>query len=194
MLFRSRSVLLTGAALALMLTSAARAEIPNNTLKLGVLTDLSGFAADSTGPGSVVAAKLAVEDFKAEKPDLKVEVIQADHQNKADIGGALAEFLRGSKGPTPSVEEAARHLGLSKRTLNRRLAEQNLNFSLILDQSRRQRAEKLLLMHEGMSIEAIGELLGYAETASFTRAFKRWNGTAPLRFRRQRLADFDAAH
>ncbi len=73
-----------------MLTSAARAEIPNNTLKLGVLTDLSGFAADSTGPGSVVAAKLAVEDFKAEKPDLKVEVIQADHQNKADIGGALA--------------------------------------------------------------------------------------------------------
>jgi len=90
MLFRSRSVLLTGAALALMLTSAARAEIPNNTLKLGVLTDLSGFAADSTGPGSVVAAKLAVEDFKAEKPDLKVEVIQADHQNKADIGGALA--------------------------------------------------------------------------------------------------------
>ena len=111
-----------------------------------------------------------------------------------DIGGALAEFLRGSKGPTPSVEEAARHLGLSKRTLNRRLAEQNLNFSLILDQSRRQRAEKLLLMHEGMSIEAIGEMLGYAETASFTRAFKRWNGTAPLRFRRQRLADFDAAH
>ncbi len=47
---------------------------------------------------------------------------------------------------------------------------------------------------KGMSIEAIGEMLGYAETASFMRAFKRWNGTAPLRFRRQRLADFDAAH
>jgi branched-chain amino acid transport system substrate-binding protein len=69
----------------------AQAEIANKTLKLGVLTDLSGFAADSTGPGSVVAAKLAIEDFKAEKPDLKIELMQADHQNKADIGAALAK-------------------------------------------------------------------------------------------------------
>ncbi|MEW6640302.1 MAG: ABC transporter substrate-binding protein [Pseudomonadota bacterium] len=81
---------LAGAAIMLLATAAARAEIANNTLKLGVLTDLSGFAADSTGPGSVVAAKLAVEDFKAEKPGLTVEVIQADHQNKPDIGAALA--------------------------------------------------------------------------------------------------------
>ncbi len=74
----------------LMATSAAHAEISNNTVKLGVLTDLSGFASDSTGVGSVAAAKLAIEDFKKEKPDLKVELIQGDHQNKADIGGALA--------------------------------------------------------------------------------------------------------
>ncbi|MFG3756510.1 ABC transporter substrate-binding protein, partial [Klebsiella pneumoniae] len=81
---------LAGAAVMLLAASAAHAEIANNTIKLGVLTDLSGFAADSTGPGSVVAAKLAVEDFKAEKPGLSVEVIQADHQNKPDIGAALA--------------------------------------------------------------------------------------------------------
>jgi len=82
---------MAAAALAvLMAASAAHAEIPNNTVKLGVLTDLSGFASDSTGVGSVAAAKLAIEDFKKEKFDLKVELIQGDHQNKADIGGALA--------------------------------------------------------------------------------------------------------
>ena len=89
-MFKSSTVLFAGAAILALLSGAARAEIANNTLKLGVLTDLSGFAADSTGPGSVVAAKLAIEDFKAEKPDLKVELIQADHQNKADIGASLA--------------------------------------------------------------------------------------------------------
>lgn len=80
----------TAAALLVAALAPARAEIPNKTVKIGVLTDLSGFAADSTGPGSVVAARLAIEDFKSEKPDLKVELIQADHQNKADIGSSLA--------------------------------------------------------------------------------------------------------
>jgi branched-chain amino acid transport system substrate-binding protein len=74
----------------LVLAAPAGAEIPNNTLKLGVLTDLSGFASDSTGAGSVAAARLAVEDFAKENPNIKVEIIQGDHQNKADIGAALA--------------------------------------------------------------------------------------------------------
>ena len=74
----------------LALMSPASAQIANNTIKLGVLTDLTGIATDSTGAGSVAAARLAIEDFKAEKPDIKVELVQADHQNKADIGGALA--------------------------------------------------------------------------------------------------------
>lgn len=90
MSFKLKQGALFGAAIALALASAAHAQIPNNTIKLGVLTDLSGFAADSAGPGSVAAAKLAVEDFHKEKPGIKVEVIQADHQNKADIGAALA--------------------------------------------------------------------------------------------------------
>lgn len=88
---KMKMMLLAGTAVVLTSLSPASAEIPNKTIKLGVLTDLSGFAADSTGPGSVVAAKLAIEDFKAEKPDLKVELMQADHQNKADIGASLAK-------------------------------------------------------------------------------------------------------
>ena len=44
-------------------------------VRVGVLTDMTGFAANSTGPGSVVAAKLAIEDFKAENPALQVELV-----------------------------------------------------------------------------------------------------------------------
>ncbi|GJD53681.1 hypothetical protein OPKNFCMD_6458 [Methylobacterium crusticola] len=88
-LSRACGRLLAGVALALA-APAARAEIPDGTVKIGVLTDLSGFASDSTGEGSVVAARLAVEDFRKEQPKLQVEVIQSDHQNKPDIGSSTA--------------------------------------------------------------------------------------------------------
>ena len=60
-----RAHLFAGAAL-IAAATGARAEIPGHAIKVGVLTDLSGFAADSTGEGSVVAARLAVEDFRKE--------------------------------------------------------------------------------------------------------------------------------
>ena len=76
------------AALAALLALPARAELPA-TLKVGILNDASGPFADASGPGSVVAARLAAEDFMAEAPGLPVEVLQGDHQNKADIGAAI---------------------------------------------------------------------------------------------------------
>ncbi len=86
---KSKMAFLAGAAMLLAWTGPVQAQIANNTIKLGVLTDLTGIATDSTGAGSVAAAKLAIEDFKLEKPDIKVELLQADHQNKPDIGGAI---------------------------------------------------------------------------------------------------------
>jgi branched-chain amino acid transport system substrate-binding protein len=59
-------------------------------VKIGVLTDMSSLYADATGPGSVLAAKMAAADFMKDHPDVKVEVISGDHQNKADIGTQLA--------------------------------------------------------------------------------------------------------
>ncbi|MDE1569041.1 ABC transporter substrate-binding protein [Aquabacter sp. L1I39] len=90
MLRKTTLALAAGAALLAAAAAPAGAEIPNNKIRLGVLTDLSGFASDSTGMGSVVAARLAAEDFKKEKPGLDVEVISQDHQNKPDIGSATA--------------------------------------------------------------------------------------------------------
>jgi branched-chain amino acid transport system substrate-binding protein len=61
-------------------------------LKLGVLTDMSSLYADITGPGSVAAAKMAVEDFLAGPHLMKrsIEVVSGDHMNKADVGASLA--------------------------------------------------------------------------------------------------------
>ncbi|MBX6327017.1 MAG: ABC transporter substrate-binding protein [Pseudolabrys sp.] len=59
-------------------------------VKVGVLTDMASLYADDTGIGSVIAAKLAAEDFMKTHPNVKVEVVSADHQNKADIGTNIA--------------------------------------------------------------------------------------------------------
>ena len=60
------------------------------TIKAGVLNDRSGLYADLSGEGSVVAARLAVEDFKGEQKGIKVEIVSADHQNKPDVGSTIA--------------------------------------------------------------------------------------------------------
>ena len=67
---------------------AMAADLP--TFRVGVLNDQSGLYADIAGPGSVEAAKMAVEDFMPEKHGFKVEVVAADHQNKPDVGAAIA--------------------------------------------------------------------------------------------------------
>src|SRR5271156_5981034 len=60
------------------------------SIKIGVLNDASGPYSDNAGEGSVTAAKIAAEDFMQEHPDFKVEITAADHQNKAEVGGAIA--------------------------------------------------------------------------------------------------------
>lgn len=59
-------------------------------VKIGVLTDMASLYADDTGIGSVIAAKMAAADFMKDHPNFKVEVVSADHQNKADIGVQIA--------------------------------------------------------------------------------------------------------
>jgi branched-chain amino acid transport system substrate-binding protein len=82
--------LLTLAAVVLAVASPAQAQISDGVIKIGVLNDQSSLYADLTGQGSVVAARMAVEDFGAGAKGLKVEVIFADHQNKADVGAQIA--------------------------------------------------------------------------------------------------------
>ena len=69
----------------------AATKVSDGIVKIGVLTDMSGTYSDLAGPGSVRAVQMAVEDFIAkEKPDFKIQVISADHQNKGDIAANKA--------------------------------------------------------------------------------------------------------
>src|SRR5216683_3268747 len=78
------------AALGLAAAPAAQAQVSDGIVKIGVLTDMSSLYADLSGQGSVIAARMAVEDFGAAKKGMKVEIISADHQNKADVGSGIA--------------------------------------------------------------------------------------------------------
>ena len=69
---------------------AASAQISDNVIKIGVLSDMSSLYTDLAGAGSVVAAKMAVEDSGIEKRGYKVEIVSADHQNKPDVGAGIA--------------------------------------------------------------------------------------------------------
>ena len=86
---RSVAVLILAGA-GLLAGAGAEAQQASEPLKIGVLTDMSSLYADNGGQGSVVAAQMAVEDFGGTVLGRKIEVVAADHQNKADIGGAIA--------------------------------------------------------------------------------------------------------
>ncbi|MGT2500214.1 ABC transporter substrate-binding protein [Bradyrhizobium guangxiense] len=85
---KSIAAFLLGTALAVTATGGALAQ--DKTVKIGVLTDNSGLYADLGGPGSTLAAQMAIEDSKIATKGWKVDLISADHQNKPDIGTAIA--------------------------------------------------------------------------------------------------------
>src|SRR3954468_22980153 len=80
---------IVAAALAAALTGGT-AYAQQLTAKIGVLTDMSSLYADATGQGSVIAAKMAAADFMKDHPNVKVEMVSGDHQNKPDIGSQIA--------------------------------------------------------------------------------------------------------
>src|SRR5438094_10608590 len=93
------------AALAMSATSAlAQAKPP---LKLGGILDMSGLYADITGPGSEMAAKMAVEDFGGEVLGRKIEIVAADHLNKADLAANIARDMFDNQGVEMLFDVAA---------------------------------------------------------------------------------------
>ena len=73
-----------------LVAGAAQAQISDNMIKIGVLSDMSSLYTDLAGAGSVAAARMAVEDSGIEKRGYKVEIVSADHQNKPDVGSGIA--------------------------------------------------------------------------------------------------------
>src|SRR5690554_3242537 len=84
---KKTGLILGGLAASLMATSALAQDID---VKIGVLNDRSGLYADLSGEGSVIAARMAVEDFDAASKGINVEIVSADHQNKPDVASNIA--------------------------------------------------------------------------------------------------------
>ncbi len=87
-------------------------------------------------------------------------------------------------GTLPPVADVARALGLAERTLRRQLSTEGVSYRGIVDEVRFNKAATLLEQSD-RSVEAIALALGYTEPASFIRAFQRWSGMAPARYRRE---------
>jgi branched-chain amino acid transport system substrate-binding protein len=87
---RFQPALIAALAIVSLGASAARAQVSDDVVRIGVLNDQSGLYADLGGPGSVVAARMAVEDAGGAVLGKPVEIVFADHQNKSDVGAAIA--------------------------------------------------------------------------------------------------------
>lgn len=87
------------------------------------------------------------------------------------------------------LSRVARRLGMSSRTLQRRLAEQGLLYEALVDEVRRSQAIPLVV-HSSLPLEEVSAQLGYSEPKAFRRAFRRWTGMAPAQARGRRDARF----
>lgn len=106
----------------------------------------------------------------------------------ADIHCALARIVEATLGAGPAtLRQAAQILGLSPRTVQRRLADHGTDFETLVDDHRRRRAKELLARPLA-SVTEVAMSLGYSDAAHFNRAFRRWEDQSPQEFRRTRAA------
>ena len=97
----------------------------------------------------------------------------------ADVRRHVTNALSGG---VPRVSAIATALGLSPRTLQRRLAERELSFQTLVDEARRQLAERLL-RDSAFPLAEVAFLTGFSEQSAFNRAFRRWSGQTPRSYR-----------
>src|SRR3984957_16836468 len=103
--------------LACFACGTASAEMSDSVVRVGVLNDISGLFQDTNGMGSVEAARMAVEDFDGGGKNIKVEIVYADHQNKADVGSAIARKWLDIDGVDAIVDVPNSAVGLAVNTL-----------------------------------------------------------------------------
>ncbi len=131
------------------------------------------------------AAELDLPLTTADAAAKRLASEQLERELAAISEGSLVGEIRGHlarAGSPPTIEEVARALHLSPRTLKRRLADLGTTFSELRDDQRRQRA-LLLLDNRSLSISDVATRLGYTELPNFTRAFRKWTGMTPAAYR-----------
>ncbi|MGI5498909.1 AraC family transcriptional regulator [Lentzea sp. CA-135723] len=142
---------------------------------------------------SVVDAALLVRALPLASPEAtalcerQCADMAARRRRKPGVQDEVRRLLEGSARFEETMPDVARALGLSPRTLRRRLTESGTGYQALLDEVRAARAA-VLLADRGLSVERAAAELGFAEPASFIHAFRRWYGSTPAGFARSRGA------
>ena len=103
--------------------------------------------------------------------------------NEVSLGRQVRNYVsKALSEGVPVLSDVAQHLGMSGRTLQRRLSEQGRSYQTLVDESRRQLAQRLL-QETDFSLIEVAFMTGYSEQSAFSRAFKRWAGQTPRSFR-----------
>jgi AraC-like DNA-binding protein len=127
--------------------------------------------------GDPAVSRFLTEHLEAELGSLPDEETSFERMLAEHLSKALSNGI-------PSASAAARAVGMSERTLYRRLADAGLTYQSVLERTQKSLAENLL--SEGaFSIAEVAFLTGFSEQSSFTRAFKRWAGLSPGAYRKQ---------
>lgn len=149
-----------------------------------------GVEPDFDAPEDAIAFASVLLDFPLPQADdwtrnaceqLCRELLDRRHA-RTGTAGLVRDRLARNPGTLPDQATVAAELFISPRTLARRLSEEGTSFRALLDEVRRLLAEELLA-HTDMSSEQVGTRLGYADSASFIRAFRRWNHCPPQEYR-----------
>lgn len=110
---------------------------------------------------------------------------QLQRRRMGGLAGRVRQQLLGPLGLVASLDEVARSLALSSRSLRRKLDQEGTSFRAIVEEERRQLAIQSL-QGSDMKLDELAIHLGYTDTASFTRAFRRWLGCSPGEYRKAR--------
>lgn len=157
--------------------AAARARLP------GVRYGMP--ATQCRAPAKAMDLPLAM----ANAPGLQLALEQCERelvllQLPALAAPRVQQELRLRRDGYPSLAAVAARLHQSERTLRRRLADEGTSFSGLLDEARRRDAMRLLANPE-LDVQQVAGMLGYAEPANFTRAFRKWTGLSPSAWRQR---------
>lgn len=138
------------------------------------------------------AAKVRTEDADRPLPTFDAHLVrmlddqcrqQLQRRQVAGVAGQVRQQLLGPLGLVASLDEIAANIAMSPRSLRRKLEQEGTSFRALLDEERLQIAQQLLSGSE-MKLDELAIHLGYTDTASFTRAFRRWMGCSPGEYRK----------
>ena len=111
------------------------------------------------------------------------DVVMAERPDESDLVRKIRAACLNSSKHFPTAEELAGQLGLSLRTLHRRLANEKLSYQEILDSMRRTVATEFL-QNTHLQIDQVAERVGFSDAASFRKAFRKWTGSSPTDYRK----------